>query len=954
VTGHDAGQDFVSFEQFNRHGVAFVSAAAEPCVRGNAVEDARVIASGVFCRQLVGRAGELAHLALRARGDGVRRSALIVVRGEAGVGKSRLVAEFAAAVARENWRTVVTAVREYANAPYAAIVEALDSLGADARLERESAAGEGDEKSRRFASVAATFAHVARAHGQGMLVVLEDVHWADGGTVELLRFLARRLADEPVTFVATYRLGEDDAEAEHVRALLALERDAEDTIALEPLGDAEIDQLLRAALADVDRTLPTAALERIRELADGRPLFAEELLRGALERSDRDGSAVMVPASIRVTVRERFASLAERDRDVLLQAAVLGRRFSARFVARLTGLAPVAVFAALRRARDLQLVVEEHADDRGDAFAFRHALTREAVYSELLRAEARTLHAHVAEALANEEPLDVSAIAEHAWRARDVEHAIGWNERAGDHAVAMFAYADAARHYVRACDIATDREQRALLAEKAAESLYATGDVASAVDRLALAIDALGADPDANRLALRKAYLLFDQGRYDESVQEALGVVERLQHEDSAIRFDAETMTAGLLSARGRPEEALVHLQRADGLSARAEAASAPRFAGNYATCLGVLGRAGEARERFAEAQRAARERGDVDVLVRALNNHANVELAYGTVDAARRLYDEGLEVARSAKNLRFVAWLSENAALCALIAGDLAAAARHQASVDAIRHDVDTVIHWALATNLRAATLTRGEVPALHEQTAARLRAAIAAADAPAVAFLAGPAAHALLRAGRTADAAALVADALAVVTHADPPYWLHDAAGRCAEHDVRAAAREALAAIAQRDGAWPARGFLALADAREALRRRRRDEAVALADAAIEAFRTAGWRVDEAFALEAAGRTAEAVALFRKMGALGEVRRLTETAAAAPRRRGESTLTAREREIAGLVVTGHATRAIADTLVISERTVETHIAAIYRKLGVSNRTALARLLDEAGAPAP
>ncbi|MDQ6944552.1 MAG: LuxR C-terminal-related transcriptional regulator, partial [Candidatus Eremiobacteraeota bacterium] len=701
------------------------------------------------------------------------------------------------------------------------------------------------------------------------------------------------------------------------------------------------------------RTLPQAALERIRELADGRPLFAEELLRGALERSARDGSAVMVPASIRVTVRERFASLAERDRDVLLQAAVLGRRFSAEFVSRLTGVAPVAVFAALRRARDLQLIIEEPGDERGDAFAFRHALTREAVYAELLRAEARTLHAHVAEALAAQEPLDVTAIAEHAWRAHDVEHAIGWNERAGDHAVALFAYADAARHYVRACDIATDRAQRALLAEKAAESLYATGDVASAVDRLAIAIDAHGRDPDANRLALRKAYLLFEQGRRDDGVDEALAVVQRLEHEDSALRFDAETMTAGLLSARGRAEEALVHLQRADGLAARAHVASAARFAGNYASCLGLLGRADEARDRFAEAQRIAREQSDFDVLVRALNNHANVELTYGAVAVARRLYDEGLVVARATKNLRFVAWLSQNASLCALLAGDNSAAERHQADVDAIRHDIGTVIQQAFATTLRRYTLSGSHPDAFLEHASARVRSAIAD-KAPSTDVLAGALAHELLRTGRTADAATLVAQALTITPQASPPYWLHDAASRCGEPDVRAAARDALAAVAAHDGAFPARGFLALADAREALRRRRRDEAVALAEAAADAFRTAGWRVEEAFALELAGRTADAVALFRAIGALGEVRRLTETGTAAPRRRGESTLTAREREIAGLVAAGRPTRAVADALVISERTVETHIAAIYRKLGVSNRMALARLLDETGVAAP
>jgi DNA-binding NarL/FixJ family response regulator len=299
------------------------------------------------------------------------------------------------------------------------------------------------------------------------------------------------------------------------------------------------------------------------------------------------------------------------------------------------------------------------------------------------------------------------------------------------------------------------------------------------------------------------------------------------------------------------------------------------------------------------------------------------------------------------------VAGISQNAALGALIAGDGVAAARYQADVDAIRHDVGTVIHQALATNLRTSTLGGRQSDDVFEHASARVRTAIAS-EAPGTDVLAGALAHDLLRLGRHAEAAALVAQTLDITPQAYPPYWLHDAASRCAEPAARAAARDALAVIAARDGALPARGFLALADAREALRRRRRDDAVKLAESAAEAFRTAGWRAEEAFALELAGRTADAVALFRAIGAIGEVRRLTETGVAATRRRGESTLTAREREIAALVVAGHATKAIADALVISERTVETHIAAIYRKLGVSNRNALARLLDEAGAAAP
>jgi DNA-binding CsgD family transcriptional regulator/tetratricopeptide (TPR) repeat protein len=901
------------------------------------------MSSGVFCRELVGRAGELARLSARARHP-ERQSALLLVRAEAGVGKTRLVREFAERARESGARTVATSVREFANAPYAALLEALETLGADVELAQAPHEHEPDEKLRRFAAVAASFEAAARAAG-ALVVVVEDLHWADAATIELLRFLAARLVAAPIVFVGTYRDDADDADPALLRALRGLERDAAETLALAPLRDDEIDTMLHIALAEIDRTLPGAVLERVRELAEGRPLFAEELLRGALERRERDAGSLVVPASLVVTVRERFATLGETDRDVLLQAAVVGRRFSAQFVMGLSGIARPLFFAALRRARDLQLIVEED-DEHGDRFAFRHALTREAIYGELLRAEARALHARVAEALAHEDPLDISAIAEHAWRAHDIEHGIGWNERAGDRARGLFAYADAARHYLRAASIAADSAQRAHLAEKCAEALYATGDVAGAVEQLAAAMDAFGSDPERNRLALRKSYLLFDQGRYDESLREALDVVERLGAEDSVMRFNAETMTAGLLTARGRAEEALTHLERADALAARDAATSIARFEGIYAYALGLVGRADEARARFAHARRAARESGDDDVLVRALNNHGNVEFGFGKIADARRLYEEGLDVARATKNLRFVAWLSQNASLAALLGGDPEATARHLAEARAIRHDVDSVRRWTLAVELRWATLVGAETEALRERASAGTSAAQRERDAPSEAALAGALALAQLRAGDEAAARAAVA-AAADVLAPDLPYWIHDAVSRCGDPELRAEARAALARVAQREGALAARGVLALSEAREAARRRRRDEAVAFAESAAAAFAAAGWRLAEAFALEQAGRGADAVALFRACGAAGEVRRLAETTGT-PRRRGEATLTPREREIAALIAAGRTTRAIAELLVISERTVESHVAAIYRKLGVAGRAALAQLLDE------
>ena len=124
----------------------------------------------------------------------------------------------------------------------------------------------------------------------------------------------------------------------------------------------------------------------------------------------------------------------------------------------------------------------------------------------------------------------------------------------------------------------------------------------------------------------------------------------------------------------------------------------------------------------------------------------------------------------------------------------------------------------------------------------------------------------------------------------------------------------------------------------AQEARRRRQRGEADAHAASAVDAFARAGWRVFRAFALELSGRTAEALAEFQAFGAHGEVRRLSSPANGRWRR-GDGGLSRREREIARLLVAGRTARSIAASLVISERTVETHVASIYRKLGVQNR---------------
>src|SRR5665213_331193 len=912
-----------------------------------------VFSAGLFCRELIGRSSELAFVLDRVRAAPGRTSAVVVVRGEAGIGKSRLLDETVRAANGEGYRTAVGSTHEYANAPYAALTEALALVGITDGGEGDD--GAPDAKLRRFTAIADAVVVASGTAGPGLLIAVEDLHWADLGTLDLLRFLAKRLAGRTVTFIVTYRMDELESDSARARSILAIERDAQAVLTLSALPAPQIERLLASVVRDNERSVSPSVLSEIRELSDGRPLFAEELLRGVFEQLDRDvDAAPAVPPSIRVAVRERFAALPESDRAILLHAALIGRRFSARFVAAFAGHELLDVYAALRRARDLQLVVEQPGEE-ADAFAFRHALTREAVYEQMLRAETQLMHAKVAQALAAEPVPDVAAIADHLWRAGDAQAAARWSERAGDEAHAVFAYTDAARAYERAFRLGSDTRRRAHLAERAAGSWYAVGDLEQAVEWLergAAEQERAGEPRLARRLALRRATSLFESGGYAAGLSAADELTATAEIEP-ALRFEAELMVAGLLTVHGRAPEALERLERAEQLGVQPEPFVGARFSAAFAAALGYVGRTDEARARFEVATADARAIEDHDQLLRNYNNWGNLEFGYGALARARALYAEALAVAGEMKISRVTAWILSNDALAALLGGELVQAAGLLARGMEIDHGVRLVHRFLLGVSLHLATL-RGERNEIELNRArSELDASIDDVQLPAVAFLSAVIAFRLGAEHRVAEAGDVVSRVLPIFSEIDVPYFVLDAASLFGDAPVRERARELTAVIAGRPGARPAQGFLALIDAREALRRRRRDDAVAHADVAATAFRDAGWVLYEAYALELGGRVPEAVATFRRIGAAAEVARITRVdAAGAGRRRGESTLTGREREIAGLVGAGHPTRAIAERLVISERTVETHIASIYRKLGVSSRRGLESLLGESSAP--
>jgi DNA-binding CsgD family transcriptional regulator/tetratricopeptide (TPR) repeat protein len=909
-----------------------------------------LISSGISSRQLIGRSRELQFLEDRATvlasGGGC-----VCVRGEAGIGKSRLIAEFAQRARALGVDVVTGLTREYANAPYAAFTEALEGLRI-AAVPAPTAARDVD-RSVWFGTIAQALRAAVDERPNGVVIALEDLHWADPATIDLLRFCASRLADAPILFVATYRLDEETAStSDRTLAFSAIEREA-DVMTLQPLPPGQVEHLIRAALETAGRDLPASVIADVRDLADGRPFFAEELLRGVFERIDRaEGATPSVPSSIRATVRERLLTLDAAGQALLLQASVLGMRFSAARLMRLSGAEPAALLATMRRARDLALVVEVANDRDDDTFAFRHALTREAVYAEMLRAESRIQHAAVAQLLVAEPEVDVAAVAEHTWRARDGENAAKWNERAAEEARAFFAFADTVRAYERAYESTTDEAHRARLAESAADAAYRLGDMwmtARWFGAAAHSYEVCGKSSRAARMSLRRARTLMECGQFEEGLREAQAIA--VPPDDAAQRFEVGVAIAGFLVAQNRVDEALDRLRSLDGLAADADDPDViARFHAVYATTSILLGHTDEARARFEQTVRAVEQLDDGDMLPRTLNNWGMLEINSGTLARAREIFDRALGIAEELRSVRFLAWLTTNAAMAALLAGDLDDSSALLDRADRLEHSIPLVRLWNVAFRVRIATLRGTDDEKLAGDAIRALEQFVAAEDTRIVEMLGGALAYRAFAFGRTTEAARDVSLASASIESSLAPFWLLNWAARVGTPDEQRRARLRLRALAARDGALAARGFVALDDARDALRRRQRDEATRLAEAAAGNFAAAGWRLDEAFALETAGRTAEALARFREIGAEGEVRRLTDVAAQV-RRRGDATLTAREREIATLLLAGRTARAIGEALVISERTVETHVAAIYRKLGVTTRAELSALLERPGA---
>ena len=418
----------------------------------------------VSAGRMVGRDDELGRLLTLLDDAEAGRSVVALVSGDAGVGKSRLVAEVTRLAAGRGFTVLSGQCAELGDSvPYlpladalrgaaqaSAVRDALSSRPALSMLLPEGGGGvtidsdrSGLARQQMFGGVLGLLAELAAAGP--VLLVLEDLHWADASTRDLVTFLSRMLHRERVALIGTYRT--DDLHRRHpLRPVVAelLRLPGVIAVDLAPLDPSALAEHLTAA---AHGRIGATELNDIVARAEGNAYYAEELLAASVS-GDRPEQSL--PAGLAALLLSRVEQLSDAAQQVLRAAAVAGRKADDELVQAASGLVSAEYEAAVREAVTHQLLVP----DGTEGYVFRHALLREAVYGDLLPGERTRLHGTMSALLSDEHrlamPGTAAELAQHCLASHDIPGAFAASIRAGEEAERLGAPAEAHRHYDQA------------------------------------------------------------------------------------------------------------------------------------------------------------------------------------------------------------------------------------------------------------------------------------------------------------------------------------------------------------------------------------------------------------------------------------------------------------------------------------------------------------------------
>ncbi|MDQ1358721.1 MAG: hypothetical protein QOG44_3094 [Acidimicrobiaceae bacterium] len=979
------------------------------------------VARRYTCPTFVGREEELVRLDAAAQMATVAGQ-LVVVAGDAGIGKTRLIEEAASRWRAGGGAAVIGGCVDLSGlgAGYAPLLEVLRAMRTELdatlvdQLLRDSApellplltGGYGAHAVRQDAVLAHTLALLVAVgdHSPGLVVVFEDLHWADPSTRDLIAFLTRNLRAAKVALVLTYRI--DDLHRRHpLRPLLAeLSRSpAVEQLTLRGMTRSELTVLLTGVAGAV----PSDALvDEVLVRSDGNPFFAEELFAAG---------AGSVPATLRDVMLAHLAALPDEAQATLRDAAVLGAAIDGRVLALMTGRSTADVADALREGVARNVLVAE-----ADGCRFRHALVREALYMDVLAGERQLLHEAAATVIdAHPELVSVAdhvrwALLAHHWgAAEDQPNAFAASVRAALAAENVGALADAVAHYQRALELwsrvpapeSAAGMSRSDLLVRAAEATAHAGSPAGAVSLVEAALKLLEADAEPERRASllerlgNHRWVACDTVGSGQAREEAVAMLaDRPPSVAKALALAAlgrhQMLVDRFVAAQPTLRQAIEIATIAGSSTARASALSGLGFT------LAKLGHLEEGVDAGREALATALRDGTADDVGRAYVNLTATFLAATRCEEAAQVAIAGIEHARR------VGMLGSDGVLLAYNGADalywLGQWDEAMALVTAYPLLADRPYGTSGAVVVARIAFLRGhdELSAHHRDLA--LAATHAGAERAPEALAC--AAQIAAREGRFDDARRNFADALAIVDASDDLFLATQISSAAMEveadrvesirlHGSHSPA-EASEAQVVADGlrTWARRAVERLARQGVPLGR---DASVQLAVLEAECARVSGefdpdrwasiaaqWdalhfaypvataRYREAEAVlrgrggrdRAAAAARAALATAERLGAaplaarvrlLAERGRVDLTAPAedrgAPRdvlsQRGVST---REREVLDLIAAGRTNRQIAHELYISEKTASVHVTHLLRKLGVGTRIEAAAIAQE------
>lgn len=964
---------------------------------------------------MVGRDRELADLVdTLGIDDPGGTPAAVLLAGDAGVGKTRLLEALRDRADAAGWRVRVGHCLDFGDSalPYLPFTEVLGRFAAEApdvieRIEKVHPALHRLQPGRRTvatgddlvvsstsdrAEIFAAFHALleAAAYDAPLLLVLEDLHWADRSTRELLGYLLGRSFAQAVRVVASYR--SDDLHRRHpLRRDIAEWTRRPDVVrtALAPLADADVRALItKLAPDDLAEPQRSAIVRR----ADGNAFFVEELVAAG---------SLGVPGDLADLLLVRLDRLSDAARHVVRVASVSGRRVSHAGLAAAADLPAAEFDAGIREAVEQHVLVVD-----GDHYAFRHALLGEAVYDDLLPGERVRLHAAAAAALAQGGLGSAAELARHARLALDLDTAVTAGLDAAAEAAGVGGGDEAVQHYEHVLELLDDPERVARLqvdlgqvVARAAEALKNTGDPQRGASLLREHLDRLGADaPDAWRARLLGllAFLLLITDNDEDPLAISREAVALAPEGADPVRAKVLASHARVLVALVRNEgrhappevleEARTAATEALGL---AERLSLPLLHSEIRTTLGVL--ADDEHGALVEAVEHAREVGAIDAELRGRYLVARSHHDAAEWEAADEWFASGMARGAEAR-LPFAPYSLECRLQLALVREargawddvlELAAPADDPTAPAVPRGMLEAVRLGVLAARGEDVTTRVAALRGLWQEEG------LIGAHAAAVA---------IVDHGRAGDVAAAVAtydDAVDVLTS----LWdvnfgagvrlgalalaaIGNGARQVASDDRDALVgearriREATARIAAHHGdlgswgiegqAWEARALAEEARVRwlTGVEPPERDALLARWDELLRVAEEYGHvpllaraRATYAAILRQLGEDRRARELADAARALAHRLRWTQLAeeltedGSCPRRQEPSReLTTREREVLALVADGRSNGEIGKQLYISTKTVSVHVSNILAKLGAAGRTEAAAIARRDG----